>query len=219
MSDQDDPMSLDETLWHAGVTPVRQDIPGMQASSITVKGWAGPDAILRPFGGWYALATGVGEDSTLDLAASRTRRDGHLHCACRYRLRCSRRRVRRRAAERVRAHQPTALQGPDVHVPAARPRRGRIVSVQPSGFLYPQDLPDAIQRLKRATAGDQRAAIALDVLLLELEARDSENYRELRAMQQRAQAILREPGLPPDLRRAPRFQARQDAAREILGET
>jgi hypothetical protein len=93
------------------------------------------------------------------------------------------------------------------------------VTAQPSGFLYPQDLPDAIQRLKRATAGDQRAAIALDVLLLELEARGSENYRELRAMQQRAQAILREPGLPPDLRRAPRFQARQDAAREILGET
>lgn len=42
------------------------------------------------------------------------------------------------------------------------------MTAQPSGFLYPQDLPDAIQRLKRATAGDQRAAIALDVVLLEL---------------------------------------------------
>lgn len=63
------------------------------------------------------------------------------------------------------------------------------MTAQPSGFLYPQDLPDAVRRLKVATAGDQRAAIALDVLLLEMEARDSENYRELRAMQRRAHTI------------------------------
>lgn len=63
------------------------------------------------------------------------------------------------------------------------------MTAQPSGFLYPQDLPDAISRLKVATAGDQRAAITLDVLLLELEARDSENYRELRAMQRRTYVV------------------------------
>ena len=63
------------------------------------------------------------------------------------------------------------------------------MTVQPSGFLYPQDLPDAIQRLKVATAGDQRAAIALDVLLLELEARDSENVRELKGMHLRARKV------------------------------
>lgn len=63
------------------------------------------------------------------------------------------------------------------------------MTAQPSGFLYPQDLPDAIQRLKTATAGDQRAAIALDVLLLELESRDSENLRELKAMERRAREM------------------------------
>lgn len=77
------------------------------------------------------------------------------------------------------------------------------MTAQPSGFLYPQDLPDAIQRLKTATAGDQRAAIALDVLLLELESRDSKHPRELRLMQERAREV--EDWDPAELHTAARY--------------